>query len=113
MGRSIFCEHDPIYFRSIWSMPPVFWHGLKLRRSWPRLEGAVGLSIMSDLRTRTTYTISVWRDEADLNRWVRSVDHASLMRAFRPRQISSAIVSWETDKFELRSAWREALKKLA
>lgn len=64
-------------------------------------------------RARTTYTISVWRDEADLNRWVRSVDHAPLMRAFRPRQISSAIVSWETDKFELRSAWREALKKLA
>jgi heme-degrading monooxygenase HmoA len=93
-------------------MPLVFWHGLKLRRSWPQLKGAVGLSIMSDLRTRTTYTISVWRGEADLHRWVRSADHAPLMRAFRPRQISSAIDSWQTDKFELRIAWREALKKI-
>jgi hypothetical protein len=94
-------------------MPQVFWHGLKLRRSWAKVEGAVGLSIMSDLRTKTTYTISVWRDEADLHRWLRSADHAPLMRTFRPRLMSSASDCWKTDNFELREAWREALTKVS
>jgi heme-degrading monooxygenase HmoA len=93
-------------------MPLVFWHGLKLRRSWSQIEGAVGLSIMSDLTTRTTYTITVWRDQADLNRWVRSAGHAPLMRAFRPRLQGSAVDSWQTDKFALRAAWSEALRKV-
>lgn len=100
-------------YRSLRSMPHVYWHGLKLRQSWPAVDGAVGLSIMSDLTTKTTYTVSVWRSEADLLRWVRSPDHAPLMRRFRPRLASSAADSWITVTFELRSAWREALKKIA
>jgi hypothetical protein len=99
-------------YQRLWSMPLVFWHGLKLRRSWPNVEGAVGLSIMSDLKTRTTYTVSVWRDESDLLRWVRSADHAPLMRKFRPRLQSSAANTWQTGTFELCAAWREALKKV-
>jgi hypothetical protein len=93
-------------------MPLVFWHGLKLRRSWPSVEGAVGLSIMSDLKKRTTYTIRYGAMRQILQCWVRSADHAPLMRTFRPRLVSSAAHSWLTDNFELRVAWREALKKV-
>ena len=100
-------------YRSLHRMPQVYWHGLRLRRSWSLVEGAVGLSIMSDLATKTTYTVSVWRSEADLLRWVRSPDHAPLMRNFRPHLASSAAASWPTDRFELRSAWRDALTKVA
>jgi hypothetical protein len=99
-------------YQNLQTMPLVYWHGLKLRRSWPRIEGAVGLSLMSDLKSKTTYTISVWRSEADLHRWLRSKDHAPLMLGFRPRQASSAADSWHTDQFELRTAWPEALKKI-
>ncbi|HEY7843497.1 MAG TPA: hypothetical protein VID30_07460 [Bradyrhizobium sp.] len=99
-------------YRSLRTMPLVYWHGLKLRRSWPAVDGAVGLSIMSDLATRTTYTVSVWRSEAVLLAWVRSSAHARLMRAFRARLRSSAADSWQTDHFELRQAWREAMRRV-
>ena len=100
-------------YRNLGTMPFVYWYGLKLRQSWPSLEGAVGLSIMSDIGTKTTYTVSVWRSEADLLRWVRSSDHAPLMRRFRPHLASSAADSWVTERFDLRSTWREAMSKIA
>ena len=56
-------------YRHTWHMPLVFWHGPRLRRAWPTIDGAVGLSIMADLRERTTYTLSLWRSVEDLRRW--------------------------------------------
>lgn len=100
-------------YRHLHRMPKVYWYGLKLRQSWPAVEGAVGLSIMSDLATKTTYTVPVWRGDADLLRWVRSADHAPLMRSFRPHLASSAAATWLPDRFELRSAWRDALTMVA
>jgi hypothetical protein len=93
-------------------MLPVSWHGLRLRRGWPEIEGAVGLSLMSDIATRTTYTLSVWESASDLHRWVRSSSHLYLMRGYRPWLESSAADSWIAERFDLRSAWQEAMKRL-
>src|SRR5208337_717102 len=88
------------------SMPFVFWHGHRLRRSWPHVEGAVGLSIMVDIKTRTTYTVSAWLSADDLYRWVRSPGHARLMRSYRPRLSSSAADNWQSPTLDLREFWR-------
>lgn len=99
-------------YRHPWHLPLVFWHGLKLRRCWARVDGAIGLSIMADVRTRTTYTLSVWRGGDDLRRWVRSPDHARLMHGYRPRMKSSAAYSWQTTTLELRQLWREGMGRV-
>jgi hypothetical protein len=96
-------------YRSLGDMPGVFLHGLRLRRGWPTIDGAIGLSIGADLLARTTYTVSAWRSETDLARWVRSPAHARLMGAYRRRMLDSRVVGWHVDRFVLRDAWTKAL----
>lgn len=93
-------------------MPLVSWHGLRLRRGWPKIDGAIGVSIMSDIASKTTYTVTAWRSADDLRTWVRSPSHAKLMRADRRRLESSAADGWIVDTFDLKSAWREALTRV-
>jgi heme-degrading monooxygenase HmoA len=83
-------------YRSLVDMPGVFLHGLRL-------------SIGADLLARTTYTVSAWRSETDLARWVRSPAHARLMGAYRRRMLDSRVVGWHVDRFVLRDAWTKAL----
>jgi hypothetical protein len=90
----------------------VFWHGLRLRSTWPRIEGAVGLSIMADVRTRSTYTLSVWGSYADLQAWVRTAPHASLMSTYRKCLVDSAFAGWEVAHLDLRACWRQALDRI-
>jgi hypothetical protein len=99
-------------YQQVRHMPLVYWHGLRLRHGWPRIEGAIGLSIMTDLATRSTYTLSVWRSPEDMHRWVRCSDHARLMRGYRPLLASSAADGWLAETFNLRTAWCEALKRV-
>jgi hypothetical protein len=99
-------------YQHFWHMLPVSWHGLRLRHGWPEIEGAVGLSLMSNMAARTTYTLSVWQSANDLNRWVRSPGHARLMRGYRPWLDSSGADGWSVDIFDLRTAWREAMIRI-
>jgi len=99
-------------YQNVRHMPLVFWHGLRLRRGWPHVEGALGLSVMADLAARTTYTLSVWRSPEDLHRWVRCPDHGHLMRGYRPLLASPASDGWLAGTFDLHTAWGEALKRV-
>jgi hypothetical protein len=109
---SYFVSATRFTYLSYMSMPLVFWHGLRLRRTWPAVDGAVGLSIKSDLKTKTTYTLSVWRRAEDLHRWVRSPRHARLMSMYGSRLNSSAVASWSSPAVDLRALWREAMNRV-
>src|SRR5690348_1164439 len=100
--RSVLVSATRFTYRRAWHLPLVFWHGLRLRSGWDRVEGAVGVSIQADAATRTTYTVSVWQDEESLRRWLVSEHHARLMRDFRGRLASSASATWRTERFDLR-----------
>jgi hypothetical protein len=99
-------------YKHWWHLILVFWHGYHLRRQWPTLNGAVGVSIGADLSQRSTYTISVWQSEAHLFVWLRSPAHLKLMRDFRMRLESSDAISWNVEKFQLRAAWTHAMHTL-
>jgi hypothetical protein len=93
-------------------MPFVSWHGFRLRSGWPKIDGAIGISIAMDLASRTTYTVTAWRSPEDLKTWVRSPAHAPLMRNYRSRLQSSAADIWQVETFDLRAAWREAMMRV-
>jgi hypothetical protein len=94
-------------------MPFVFWHGLALRSGWDRVEGAIGIFSGASLLERTTYTVTAWRSEQDLQRWLGSKYHRRLMSDYRETLESSGAVGWLAQTFEPRAAWREALARLA
>ncbi len=100
-------------FSRLRDMPGILNLGMGLRRGWPLLQGAVGLSVSADLLGRTTYTVSAWRSEADFRAFLTSPGHLRLMREYRSRVVDSAAVSWQVERFDLGTAWREAPRRLA
>jgi len=99
-------------YKDWWSMPGVYWNGLRLRRAWPLFPGSIGVSISADWRRRTTYTVSLWRSEEDLRRFISHPEHLKLMRAYRPHMESSSFATWSVDAFDLTQAWRRACQVL-
>jgi heme-degrading monooxygenase HmoA len=100
-------------FRRVRDLPFVVWHGLGFRRDWAEIQGAVGVLLAVDLRRRTTYSVSVWESEEDLNRWLRSADHAEVIRKYGHRVEHSKAAIWWVDDFKVRGAWKMAHQQLA
>jgi len=99
-------------YKSRWDMPGVYWNGLRLRRAWARFPGSIGVSIAADMGRRSTYTVSLWRSEEDLRKFVSHPEHLALMRAYRPRMESSSAATWVVESFSLGEAWRRARRLL-
>ncbi len=99
-------------YKSLWDLPGVYWHGLRLRRVWPRFPGSIGVSLSADAGRRSTYTVSLWRSEEDLRKFISHPSHLALMRAYRPRMESVASATWIVESFDLGEAWRKARQLL-
>jgi hypothetical protein len=91
----------------------VFWHGFRLRSRWEGFAGSVGVSITSDFAGRSTYTVSVWRSEADLKAFIVHPRHRVLMQRYRPLLESSQAVTWTAPDFSLSECWLIAKQRLA
>jgi heme-degrading monooxygenase HmoA len=90
----------------------VYLQGIRLTRAWPSLSGAVGMWMWTKPLRRRAGSVSVWRDEADLRRFLRSRPHVRVMRDYRDKgEISST--SWLEASFDPRSVWANAAARLA
>ena len=62
--------------------PGVVRAGLRLRRGWYAMPGAVGLWLWSLPLERRSGSVSVWTSEEDLRRFVALPAHLAIMRRF-------------------------------
>lgn len=108
----IFVSATRFTFRSIWSMPMVIWHGIALIRTWPTLEGALGVAASIRVSKRTTYTVTAWESETAFRRWLGSPQHRVLMRDYRDKIRSSSAATWMVENFDPLAAWEEAKSRL-
>ena len=85
--------------------------GLRLRRSWPRTGGAIGLLLWMDADARRSGSVSVWTDESGLAGFVARPDHRRIMRAFRDRgeirSYSRTVGQWDPE-----AVWAQARRTL-
>ncbi len=94
--------------------PDIIRSGLRLRKGWFAMPGAIGLWLWSLPLVARSGSISVWEYEEDLRRFVALPLHAAIMRRNRPRG-SLRSTSWHTDEFhrvqvlERASAWIASL----
>jgi heme-degrading monooxygenase HmoA len=78
-----------------------------LRRGWPAMEGAVGLSLWTKPLQKRQGSVSLWRSEADLQAFVQTPLHVRIMNANRNHgQLISH--SWVGSNLSRRGAWRRA-----
>jgi heme-degrading monooxygenase HmoA len=90
----------------------VYLEGWRLRRSWASMRGAVGMWLWSKPRERRSGSVSVWRDEQDLRRFVLSSRHREVMRRYRDvGELSSG--GWLEDRFDPELVWSKAAGRLA
>lgn len=93
-------------------VPRVAREGLRLRRLWPRTEGALGLWVASFRDGRRQVSISVWRTSEDLQRFVRSPEHLRIMREFKDAGALHTN-AWTAECFDPALIWRQGMNRLA
>jgi heme-degrading monooxygenase HmoA len=91
---------------------PGAWRaGFGLRRSWPRLEGAIGLWLWAEPLRLRSGSVSVWRSEEDLMRFLRSPVHRAIVRAYRSR-MSGTSRGWTAERLDRTAIWERAVVEL-
>lgn len=90
-------------------VPAIWWEGARLRQAWPRLEGAVGTWLWFEVLGRRSGSVSVWKREEDLRRFVRWPPHLRVVRRFQGRG-TLASTSWRAAEFDPRKTWEQAAR---
>ena len=93
-------------------VPRVAREGLRRRRRWPEIDGALGLWRAAFRRGRRQVSISVWRTPEDLRRFVRSPEHVRIMRAFEDAGALHTN-AWTAERFDPELVWQQASDRLA
>jgi len=109
---AVFVSVTDFRVRRYRDLPRVWLAGLRLRRAWPEMPGAVGLWLWAEPGRRRGGSVSVWRSAEDLHAFIRWQPHIEVMRRFRSTgQIESD--SWQAPRFDQREVWARARAALA
>ena len=93
-------------------VPAFMTAALRLRSAFAESPGAIEMSLRAAPLRRTFWTLSHWRSDADVRRFVAHPAHVELMRRFGPAVRSSQFVSWyATD--DLAPTWDDAARRIA
>jgi hypothetical protein len=85
--------------------------GLRLRRVWPSMPGAIGLWLWAKPLAKRSGSVSVWRCEEDLRRFVGWPRHVETMRRYRNAgELTSA--TWWAERFDASEIWVAAERRL-
>jgi hypothetical protein len=92
-------------------LPVVWTEGLRLRRAWPTMTGAIGLWLWAKPLRKRSGSVSVWRSEDDLRRFVRWPRHVAIMRRYRE---AGELTSWTwlAEHFDAAEIWGAARQQL-
>jgi hypothetical protein len=85
--------------------------GLRLRRAWPSMPGAIGLWLWVKPLRKRSGSVSIWRTEEDLRRFVGWPRHVAIMRRYRGAgELTSA--TWWAERFDAPQIWAAAERRL-
>jgi hypothetical protein len=92
-------------------LPAIHFAAERLRRECAELDGAVGVTTWWRVFKRRAGSVSVWEDEAALQRFVSLPFHVEIMRRYRDRGSLRAF-DWEAEFFDLGAAFVEGQRAL-
>ncbi len=103
-----YTEYTADRFRDL---PRIIVVGTRLRAYLCDMDGAVGSWLHATLHLREVGSLSVWRSEDDLRRFVGSPPHVPVMRRYRSRGTLRSF-AWWADRYDPEEAWREVEQRL-
>ena len=95
------------------STPRLFRGVSAIRRQLASAEGLVGYTLRAKPLAGNYWTLSVWKDQAALQRFVSAPPHAEIMSSLRPIMGATKFVTWMTTGAEGRPEWPAAIERLA
>ncbi|MCP9276952.1 putative quinol monooxygenase [Mycolicibacterium arenosum] len=98
--------------KAIGDAPAFLLAAMRIRRQMLHSPGNLGVSLIAKPLSRTFFTLSAWRDQADLDAAVPRQPHAQTMRRFHDRMSASQFVFWSSRPCDLPPAWPDALERL-
>jgi hypothetical protein len=111
-GGPVLVSVTDFHVRAARDVAGVYVTGLRLRRAWPELEGAVGIWLWGKPLQKRSGAVSVWRTADDLRRFVSWPVHVAIMRKYRGVGTITTR-DWEADRFIPAEVWRAASLRLA
>ncbi len=85
----------------------IFRTGIDLGQNWPIMSGAVGIWLWGKPGELRGGSVSVWRTDTDLRRFVRWPVHAAIVNTWRTR-IEVRARRWSDASFDPGQAWLRA-----
>ncbi len=105
--------------RSYRHVPTFLTAAIKVRRQVRAAPGALGVSLIAELVSKTFWTLSAWTDEEVLDAFVRAEPHSAVMKRFGRRLARADFTTWTCPVSELPSQqsnantlWHEAERRL-
>lgn len=88
-------------------LPRIARRGFALRRSWPQLDGAVGMWLWGAPLVRRCGSISVWTGRRAPGEFVRLPEHVAIMDEYRDRGTIRSVIR-EYESFDVARIRRDA-----
>ena len=111
-GREYLAMVSYFRLRGALVLPAFALNTLRIERQLARSEGLVGHSGGGRIPSLEFWSVSVWRDEHALQRFVHARPHIGIMRAMRPAVVRSEFVRWPVDGAEVPPDPKEAEQRL-
>jgi len=112
VGGSVLVSVTDFHLQHTGDLLRVYLAGLRLSRAWGSMSGAVGMWLWTKPLCKRSGSVSVWRSEEDLCRFVRWPRHLELMRAYRDAgELTST--TWREARFEATGIWARAAAQLS
>ncbi len=94
-----------------WRIPGLLRHTVRVMGQLQLTEGLVGYTLFAQPLAKRFWTLSVWKDEAALARFVHAQPHARTMELMTPRLRLTRFVRWRVKGSELPPSWGDALER--
>lgn len=112
VGGPVLVSFTDFHLRHTGDLLRVYLAGLRLSRAWRSMSGAVGMWLWTTPLGKRSGSVSVWRSEEDLLRFVRWPRHLDLMRAYRNAgELTST--TWREAHFDVAEIWATAAARLS
>jgi hypothetical protein len=83
----------------------------RIQRQLRRTPGVLGYSLLAHIFQRQFWTLSVWEEEAALQKFVVEQPHSQVMRALRGKMGRTNFVRWSIKGSDFPPRWPEALAR--
>jgi heme-degrading monooxygenase HmoA len=83
-----------------------------VRRQLLATDGVMGFSMLAEPARKRYATLSVWRDQATLEAFARTMPHRSLMAGLAEEMDSPQFVQWTITGSDGLPHWSDALRRL-